>query len=254
MDNDMNRFQIVDEIRRMLSIDLNCSQSDLNSGHTVIREALKLEGRRCFPFRFPSITVVTMGNGTVICCDASRLTWAKEHLGAMTRDELFSPATIAMIETFVQRNGQSLAGPDLKFVCARSTLCRYGSPNGVCIDLLQDEEVRKLYNVPGFTHALQYRANTDRPDIIACIARFDGQVVGIAGASADCDSLWQIGIDVVEYVRGRGIGKALLAHLTQAVFDAGQIPYYSTVSSNIASRSIAFKVGYWPVWVEMYAR
>jgi len=195
-----------------------------------------------------------MGNGAVISCDPSRLRWAQQHLEGLHRDELFAPATIAKMEAFVQRDGQSMAGPDLKYFCARSNLCSEVSLQGISFELLRDGAVSNLYNMTGFSHALQYRMSTDRPDVLACVARVGDSVVGVAGASADCDTLWQIGIDVLEQSRRQGIGKALLTRLTQAVLDAERLPYYSTVSSNIASRALAINVGYRPVWIEMYAR
>ena len=49
-------------------------------------------------------------------------------------------------------------------------------------------------------------------------------VIGIAGASADSDELWQIGVDVLPKYQGRCIGKALVSELTAAVLAAGKVP------------------------------
>jgi hypothetical protein len=37
------------------------------------------------------------------------------------------------------------------------------------------------------------------------------------------------------------------------VLAAGRVPCYSTAVSNIASRSLAIRLGYWPAWTELYA-
>jgi predicted GNAT family acetyltransferase len=53
--------------------------------------------------------------------------------------------------------------------------------------------------------------------------------------------------------RGRGIGKALVSHLTAAVLAEGSVPYYSTKVSNVPSSNVALGVGYWLAWTEVYA-
>jgi predicted GNAT family acetyltransferase len=76
----------------------------------------------------------------------------------------------------------------------------------------------------------------------------------VAGASADCEELWQIGVDVVEGQRGRGIGRAIVGRLTAEVLARGRVPYYSTVVSNLRSSRLALGLGYRLAWVELYAR
>jgi predicted GNAT family acetyltransferase len=89
---------------------------------------------------------------------------------------------------------------------------------------------------------------------MATIAQKAGSVVEIAAASEDSEVLWQIGIDVASPHRGAGIGRPLVASLTEAVCQAGRVPYYSTAVSNVHSIALAASLGYWPVWTELYAR
>jgi len=111
-----------------------------------------------------------------------------------------------------------------------------------------------VYELGGFRYALQYTLNHERPDMLATVAFKDSVVVGIAGASADSDNLWQIGVGVADGYRRRGIGKSLVAALTEAVIDEGKVPYYSTFPANIASNALAQSLGYWHAWTEIYAR
>jgi predicted GNAT family acetyltransferase len=90
--------------------------------------------------------------------------------------------------------------------------------------------------------------------MLATVARLGGAVVGIAGASADSDQLWQIGVDVRPGQRGRGIGTALVSQLTEAILAEGKVPYYSTLVSNLASTNLALSVGYWMAWTDVYAQ
>ena len=78
------------------------------------------------------------------------------------------------------------------------------------------------------------------------------RLVGIAGASEDCEMLWQVGVDVLPDWRGKGLAAALISQLSLAVLQAGKIPYYGTSSSNLASQRTACRVGYFPAWVCSY--
>jgi predicted GNAT family acetyltransferase len=93
--------------------------------------------------------------------------------------------------------------------------------------------------------------NADRRAVLRAIR---GDIVGIAGAKADRELMWQIGVDVVEAARGGGIGRALVSRLTERILDSGRIAYYSTTVSNIRSRAVALSLSYWPAWTELYAR
>ena len=43
-----------------------------------------------------------------------------------------------------------------------------------------------------------------------------------------------------------------LIEFTQMIFDAGGVPYYTAAASNIASRSTALGLGFWPAWTDLY--
>jgi predicted GNAT family acetyltransferase len=111
-----------------------------------------------------------------------------------------------------------------------------------------------LYGYTRFKHALSFRTDSLRPDMMAAVAVCDGTVVGIAGASADSETMWQIGVDVLPEYQEKGIGKAIVGTLTLSILREGVTPYYSTITSNLQSRQLAASLGYWPAWVEMYAR
>ena len=91
-----------------------------------------------------------------------------------------------------------------------------------------------------------------RPDVLAVSAWSGERLVGMAGASDDCEMLWQVGVDVLPDWRERGLAAALVSQLSSAVLQRGKIPYYGTSSSNLASQRTAYRVGYFPAWVCSY--
>lgn len=81
-----------------------------------------------------------------------------------------------------------------------------------------------------------------------------GKLIGLAACSADCDSMWQIGIDVLPEYRQQGIASALTSSLAIEILERGKVPFYCAAWSNIKSVRNAIKSGFRPVWVEMTAK
>ena len=146
------------------------------------------------------------------------------------------------------RTSSSSAQPD-DFEPARGTI----EPD-IDLEIYTGDSISELFQYPGFDYAIRYQPDDDRPNVLATVARAGEQVIGMAGATADSDCLWQVGIRVLDPWHGRGIGRHLVSRLTQAILAAGKIPYYSTWAANIASQRLAHSVGYRPTWVELYAR
>ncbi len=119
-----------------------------------------------------------------------------------------------------------------------------------------DKEISSLYEEKGFDSALDYGSCISenpkiRKDKIALVAYVDNKIVGIAACTDDCDSMWQIGIDVVPEFRGKNIASFLVNKLSHKIFENGKVPYYCTAWSNISSRNTAIKAGFKPAWVEI---
>ena len=91
-------------------------------------------------------------------------------------------------------------------------------------------------------------------DVLGVGAYDDGKLVGLAGASADCDTMWQIGIDVLPEYRRQGIASALTSRLAIEILLRGKVPFYCAAWCNVKSVRNAIKSGFRPAWVEMTAK
>ena len=80
----------------------------------------------------------------------------------------------------------------------------------------------------------------------------DGVLLGMAGATNDSDSMWQIGINVMPEAEGLGIGSMLVAVLKNEILKRGKLPFYGTSMSHIASQRVALGAGFVPMWAELY--
>ncbi len=248
-----NRFEALKVIRAVLADDCACEPEMLaRDGVAVVPHELR-PNRRRYPAPASPLLAVTTGAGVVIAAHPDRLDAVRETVDGATRDSLFSASMISQLAALVEPEPQRLHGPNLWFACSRDRFSAARSSPDVEISVVERRAIPEIYAYPGFTNALTYQPDHPRPDVIATVARRNGRVVGIAGASADCDRLWQIGVDVIPEERQHGIGRALVSRLTDAVLAAGRVPCYSTAVSNIASRSLALRLGYWPAWTELYA-
>ncbi|GGD77967.1 hypothetical protein GCM10010911_39960 [Paenibacillus nasutitermitis] len=180
--------------------------------------------------------------------------WVRQNLGHLTRGQIFSIPTMTMIEEYVRRDNQFIAGPDQKYVCSSDDLAEFNIPQGISISTYDRSNVIKLYEHTVFRHALSYQSDSPRPDRLASVAEHKGKIVGIAGASEDSELMWQVGVDVLPEYQGLGIGKAIVGTLTKRIINEGIVPYYSTEVSNLQSRQLAISLGYKPAWIQLYAR
>ena len=62
------------------------------------------------------------------------------------------------------------------------------------------DEILQFKGDDRWNEAFCFDDNT--PDVLAVAAVSDGEIIGMAGASADSDDFWQIGINVVQEAEG----------------------------------------------------
>ena len=91
-------------------------------------------------------------------------------------------------------------------------------------------------------------------DVLA-VGAFDGEkLVGLGGCSADCDTMWQIGVDVLPEYRQQGIASAITSRLALEIVERGKVPFYCCAWSNLRSARNAVKSGFRPAWVQLTAK
>ena len=88
-------------------------------------------------------------------------------------------------------------------------------------------------------------------DVLAIGAYDQGELIGLAGCSKDCEMMYQIGVDVKKEYRNQGIASAITSRLALEILKLGKVPFYCAAWSNVASVRNAIKCGFRPAWVEM---
>ena len=119
------------------------------------------------------------------------------------------------------------------------------------VRILEQADFKDLY-LPEWSNALCEKRK--HLDVLGAGAYVDGKLAGLAGCSADCEDMWQIGIDVLPEYRKQGIASALTSRLAREILNRGKVPFYCSAWSNIRSVRNAVKSGFIPAWVEMTAK
>lgn len=91
-------------------------------------------------------------------------------------------------------------------------------------------------------------------DVLGVGAYAGAELAGLAACSADCEDMWQIGVDVRPPYRRQGIAAAATARLAREILARGKVPFYCAAWSNLPSVRNALRSGFRPAWVELTAK
>jgi len=182
--------------------------------------------------------MLSMGKPIIVSASLDVLNIVKPLLDGKDRDEAFSMPFVY--------------GHSLYYLPDLARIKPIVSPDGFVYEMVEQRDIPALYQFEGFHNAVQYDVNHPRPDVLATLAKKDGHIIGMAGASNDCAMMWQVGMDVLPEYRNFGLAAYLVSWLTFEILKRGYVPYYGTASSNIASQRVAHRVGYYPAWVCAY--
>ena len=230
------RGAMLDAVRKQLAVDMNCDPDAFIKDEVVFCEAA--EGRRPFDRQTPYLEAATMGHGIVVSCEKDIQGIVQHQLKGKSREELFSAPLFY--------------GHALYYIPESPFIKELPCPDGFSLQAAHGEQIHALYEYPEFHNALMYDPNHPRPDTLALYAVYGDEIAGVAGVSADCKSLWQIGIDVKIAYRGCGLAACLVSRLAMITMKLGIVPYYGTASSNIPSQAVAHRSGFAPVWMCTY--
>ena len=168
-------------------------------------------------------------------------------------EHLFETPNLHVLNEALMEKGQKICFiaeyflPDMEVLCKRTV----EDAGPYKIKLLTQADFADLY-LPEWSNALcKERAHLD---VLGVGAYDNGRLVGLAGCSADCDTMWQIGIDVLPEYRRQGIASALTSRLAIEILNRGKVPFYCAAWCNVKSVRNAIRSGFRPAWVEMTAK
>ena len=236
----MTKHEMLHIVKSQLATDMNCYLDDLNydTDSFIFTLTRNNPGRRPFPRSEQHFEMLSMGMSIVVSASRDILDIVEPLLSGKSRDEAFSMPFVY--------------GHSLYYLPDLAHIEQLNQPDGFTYELIERSDIPALYQFEGFHNALGYDVNHLRPDVLAVIAKKDNRIAGVAGSSADCARMWQVGMDVLPEFRNCGLAAYLVNRLTLEIFKRGFVPYYGTSESNIASQRVAHRAGYFPAWICVY--
>lgn len=247
-----SKNELLNMAKTQLAIDLNCRSEDFNMKENTITFVRDNPGRRYYTEEPFSFYMASFGKGNVIAVEQGMQSEFISFFGDKNRKDLFEERYLMEINKKLQKYQLVLCLTTHGFLPdSEKTITFNKKP--VKSRWFEDGEILELYTEKEwFPNALMYKSIPQRRDVLA-IAAYNsvGEKIGLAGASADTEIMWQIGVDVKPEYQNQGIGKFLVTQLKNEIIRREAVPFYSTSTGNLISRNLAIQCGFFPAWVEI---
>lgn len=242
------KAEVLQIAKMQLALDFNCLPSDFEKEQNTLVENCLNDGRRIYESDGCFFKLLCFGGRAVISAPPAMMPWCEETLLKRDAAWLFEYPKLRAIDKKLQEFGHEIA--DIHHHYLPQPVPAPVEPT-MPVKWYECEAIGQFENDERFQEAFAFDKN--HPDVLA-VAALDGDaIMGMAGASADGKTMWQIGIDVLPAYRGRGIGTHLVGLLKQEVLNRGIVPFYGTVGSHFHSQNIAVNAGFFPAWAELYS-
>ena len=241
----MTNTDILHIAMKQHAIDANCSADDFTRrDNVVVISQPHKDARRYLNLPF-FCDLTTYGSNIVASVDERIYDFVKKYIDTEHPHSCFETPRLHHLTNELMKYGflpyyqAEYWLPDIDILQPLS--CHYKTR------VLEPASFAGLY-LPEWSNALS--ENRKHLDMLAVGAYDKEKLVGLAGCSADCDSMWQIGIDVLPQYRRQGLAAALTSQLAWEILIREKVPFYCCSWSNIGSARNAIKSGFRPAWAE----
>ncbi len=231
------------------AVDYNCDIKDFQRDEpVVVRSKEHPDARRYLKLPF-DCSLCSYGNNVVAATNAALREPVMAYLRKYPAEHCFETPNLHALDEILQPHGLKVCFmaeyflPELELL--RELPCAYETR------VLTQADFADLYK-PEWANALCEKRR--HLDVLGVGAYDNGRLIGLAGCSADCEDMWQIGIDVLPEYRRQGIASALTSKLALEILNRGKVPFYCAAWCNIKSVRNAIRCGFRPAWVELTAK
>ena len=245
----MTNQQILQIALEQSAYDSNCAPEDFLKPENVVVISRENPNARKY-LKLPlSCDLVSYGNNIVAQGREDILPLVREYIDRYPVEHCFETPNLHVLDEILRPFGQRICFmaeyflPDVDVL--KPQPCDYE------LRILHQEDFADLY-LPQWSNALcQRRKHLD----VLGVGAYDGEkLIGLAGCSADCDTMYQIGIDILPEYRRKGIASALTSRLALEILTLGKVPFYCAAWCNIKSVRNAIRSGFRPAWVCITAK
>lgn len=231
------------------AIDSNCDATDFMEKENKIVISEERQGSRRY-LKLPFYcNLVSYGNNIVASVSKEIEEVARKYIGKYALEHCFETPNLHVLEEELKKRGQGVCFmaeyflPDVNELVSNE--CNYETR------IIGNAEFVNLY-IEDWGNALC--ADRRELDVLG-VGAYDGdKLIGLAACSADCEMMWQIGVDVLPTYRRQGIASALTSNLVLEILKRDKVPFYCAAWSNIKSVRNAITSGFRPAWVEVTAK
>lgn len=242
----MDNRRILEIAMAQSAVDLNCRAEDFERAENVIVFSEKNpEARKYLELPF-DCNLVTYGSNIVASVRPQYRELIESYLDRCDVEHCFETPGIHILDEALEPYGLQTCFmaeyflPDLDRLKMRD--CGYE------LRILKQKDFGALYQKEWSNALCEKRKELD----VLGIGAYDGgRLVGLAGCSADCGAMWQIGVDVLPEYRRRGIASALTGRLAWEILKRDKVPFYCCAWCNVKSAKNAIDSGFKPAWMEL---
>lgn len=228
------------------AIDANCRAEDFSRADNVIVFSQENPSARKYLKLSHVCNLISYGTNIVATVSEEYEAIVREYISKYPVEHCFETPNMHVLNDAFQEKGFRVCFMAEYFLPDMNALREL--PCDLERRVLTQEDFAGLYT-PQWSNALcEARKELD---VLGVGAYHDGKLVGLAGCSADCETMWQIGVDVLPEYRRSGIGSALTSMLAIETLRRGKVPFYCCAWSNLKSAKNALRSGFRPAWVEM---
>ena len=242
----MNNKQIYETAKRQSAIDANCHADDFDKEENVIVYSVKSSDARKYLELPLACNLVSYGNNIVASVEPEYEKIVRDYIDKYSVTHCFETPNMHVLNDAFSEHGLRVCFmaeyflPDMNIL--KVLPCPYETK------VLEQADFVDLYTEKWSNALSEKRRELD----MLGVGAYEGDVlIGLAACSADCDTMWQIGVDVLPEYRRQGIASALTSMLALEIIKRDKVPFYCCAWSNLKSARNAIKSGFRPAWVEM---
>ncbi len=242
----MNKKDILSVAMKQSAEDMGCLASDFTLDENVIKPYSMGKNARKYLSLPITCNMVSYGNNIVCCTTDEVRDIVSEYITKFTYYHCFETPNMHWLNERLVQKGHKICFMAEYFLPDMDRLTNL--PCSYEMRILTQKDFTGLY-LPEWSNALCEKRK--ELDVLGVGAYDNGKLIGFAACSADCEDMWQIGIDVLPQYRRNGIASALTSTLATEIIKCGKLPFYCAAWSNIRSVRNALKSGFVPSWIEM---
>ncbi|WP_460292455.1 GNAT family N-acetyltransferase [Clostridium tertium] len=241
---------ILIKVKDQLAKDYNCTIEDFNNQNILITDKKIIEGSRKYNDEEKILKILIFNGKAIISADKCIKEWCNKNLSKFSGSWMFLYSNLRKMDKKLNEFGYEIDNTHHYYLPKDK---EFTNKNNIKLKWYEKDEILQFRDDDRFNEAFAF--NKNYPDVLAVAAVDDkDNILGMAGASEDSKIMWQIGINVLEDEKGKGIASFIVQALKNEILNRGKVPFYGTVESHIISQKVALKSGFYPAFAEVKIR